>query len=340
MDLSTRYLGFTLPNPLMLGASPLVDDIDAVRRAEDAGAAAIVMHSLFEEQITREHEVTQVRRNREESFAEALYFRPHRHEFALGPHEYLEQVRRIKDAVDVPVIASLNGATNDGWLAYARLIDQAGADALELNVYRVTTSSNVTGGSVEEQTLSMLRNVKSHTELPVAVKLSPYYTALTNFADRLVSAGANGLVLFNRFYQPDIDAEALAVDHRLELSSSSELLLRLRWLAILSADIEASFAVSGGVHSAIDAIKAIMAGADGVQLVSEILRHGPGRFSEIRKRMEEWLEAHGYHSFGQFHDCMNLANCPDPVAYERANYVRVLNSGTATPARKAGGLAR
>jgi dihydroorotate dehydrogenase (fumarate) len=319
----------------MLGASPLVDDLDAVRRAEDAGAAAIVMHSLFEEQITREHDVSRVRRSHEESFAEALYFRPHRHEFALGPHEYLEQVRRIKDAVKVPVIASLNGVTNDGWLAYARLIDQAGADALELNVYRVTTSSNETAGAIEEQTLSMVRNVKSHTALPVAVKLSPYYTALANFADRLVGAGANGLVLFNRFYQPDIDAEALAVDHRLELSSPSELLLRLRWLAILSAGLDVSFAASGGVHTALDAIKAIMAGADGVQLVSEVLKHGVGRFGEILTQMREWLEAHGFHSLAQFHDSMNLANCPDPAAYERANYMRVLNSWAPEQQRKA-----
>jgi dihydroorotate dehydrogenase (fumarate) len=319
----------------MLGASPLVDDLDAVRRAEDAGAAAIVMHSLFEEQISRKHDVTQVLRNHEESLGEELYVRPHLHEFALGPDEYLEHVRRIKDAVDVPVIASLNGVTNQGWLAYSRLIDQAGADALELNVYRVATSSHETAGTVEEQTLSMLRNVKSHTELPVAVKLSPYYTALSNFADRLVVAGANGLVLFNRFYQPDIDPEALAVDHRLELSSPSDLLLRLRWLAILSAQLDVSFAVSGGVHSALDAIKAIMAGADGVQLVSEVLKHGVGRFGEIRTHMGEWLEAHGYQSLTQFHDRMNLSNYPDPAAYERANYMRVLNSWSPGRQRKA-----
>ena len=337
VDLSTRYLGFTLPHPLMLGASPLVDNLDSVRRAEDAGAAAIVMHSLFEEQVTQVHDVTEVLRSRRESLADELYFGSHRNEFALGPDEYLEQVRRIKAVVDVPVIASLNGVTNRGWLAYARLLHQAGADALELNVYRVATSRSESAGAVEEQTLSMVRNVKSHTELPIAVKLSPYYSALANFADRLVAAGANGLVLFNRFYQPDIDPEALAVEHRLELSSPSDLLLRLRWLAILSAELDVSFAVSGGVHSALDAVKAIMAGADGVQLVSEILKHGVGRFGEIRTRMEEWLEAHGYQSLAQFHDSMNLANCQDPAAYERANHLRVLNSWSPERQRKASG---
>jgi dihydroorotate dehydrogenase (fumarate) len=331
MDLSVRYLGFTLPHPLMLGASPLVDDLDAVRRAEDAGAAAIVMHSLFEEQITIEHDAAQVLRAHEDSFAEALYFRPHRHEFALGPDEYLEQVRRIKDAVKVPVIGSLNGVTNEGWLEYARLIDQAGADALELNVYRVTTDASDSAEALERRTVDMLRSVKAKTELPVALKLSPFFTALPNFAARLVEAGADGLVLFNRFYQPDIDVEDLAVDHRLELSSSSELLLRLRWVAILSAQLDTSFAVTGGVHSALDAVKAVMVGADGVQLVSEILKHGPDRFRELRARMGEWLEAHEYHSLAQMHDSMNLANCPDPGVYERANYMRVLNSWRRKP---------
>ena len=326
MDLSTRYLGFTLPHPLMLGASPLVDDLDAVRRAEDGGASAIVMHSLFEEQITLEHDASRDATSHEDSFAEALYFRPNRREFALGPDAYLEQIRRIKDAVGVPVIASLNGVTNSGWLEYARLIDQAGADALELNVYRVTTSPDDTAETIEKQTLDMLRSVKSRAQIPVALKLSPFYTALSNFAGRLVDAGADGLVLFNRFYQPDIDVEELEVDHHLELSTSSELLLRIRWLAILSAQVNASFGVSGGVHSPLDAIKAVMAGADGVQLVSEILKNGPQRFGEIRTRMAEWVEAHGYHSLGQMQKSMNLAHCPDPAVYERANYMRVLNS--------------
>jgi len=342
MDLSTRYLGFTLPHPLMLGASPLVDDLDAVRRAEDAGAAAIVMHSLFEEQVTRGHDAARNLESHQDSFAEALYFSPHRSEFALGPDEYLEQVRRLKDAVRVPVIASLNGVTNRGWLEYARLIDQAGADALELNVYRVTTGPEDTAEAVERQTIDMLRSVKSHTKIPVAIKLSPFYTALSNFVGRLVDAHVDGLVLFNRFYQPDIDVEELEVDHHLELSTSSELLLRLRWLAILSAQVNVSIAVSGGVHSPLVAIKSVMAGADAVQLVSEILKNGPQRFTEIRARIAEWLEAHEYHSLSQMQKSMNLSRCPDPAVYERANYMRVLNSWSRSraSATKAAGSVR
>lgn len=330
MDLSTRYLGFTLPHPLMLGASPVVDNLDAVRRAEDAGASAIVMHSLFEEQIAIDHDAAQHVASHHESFSEALYFRPSRDEFALGPDEYLEQIRRIKAAVQVPLIGSLNGVTNGGWLEYARLIDQAGADALELNVYRVTTSPDQTGEEVERQTLDMVRSVKSLAKVPVAVKLSPFYTALSNFVGRLVDAGADGVVLFNRFYQPDIDVEGLEVAHRLELSTSSELLLRLRWLAILSAQVKVSFGVSGGVHSAPDAVKAVMAGADGVQLVSEILQHGFRRFGEIRELMASWLEEHEYHSLAQMQKSMNLARCPNPAAYERANYLHVLNAASRT----------
>jgi dihydroorotate dehydrogenase (fumarate) len=326
MDLSTRYLGFTLPHPLILGACPVADDLDAVRRVEDAGAAAIVMRSIFEEQLSLEQSATREAAKRDDSFAEALYVRSHRREFAFSPDGYLEQVRRVKDAVRVPVIASLNGTTNQGWLDYAKLVDQAGADAIELNVYRLSTNPDESAETVERQTLDMLRGMRALTNLPIAVKLSPYHTALANFADRLAGAGASGLVLFNRFYQPDIDVEDLAVDHRVELSTSSELLLRLRWVAILSAQTNVSLAVTGGVHSALDAVKAVMVGADAVQLVSEVLKNGPGRFGELRARMAEWLEAHGYHSLSQMKDTMNLSNCPDPSVYERANYMRVLNS--------------
>lgn len=326
MDLTTSYLGLTLPHPLMLGASPLVDDLDAVRRAEDFGAAAIVMHSLFEEQIAHERSERDTVARHEESFAEALYFSPHRGELPLDPHRYLEQVRRIKDAVRVPVIASLNGTTNGGWLEYARLIDQAGADALELNAYRVATDPEESAESIERTTAEMLASVKAQTRLPVAVKLSPYHTSLAHFARRLENAHADGLVLFNRFYQPDIDLVELEVSHRLELSVSSDILLRLRWLAILSAQMNLSFGVSGGVHSTEDVVKVVMTGADGVQLVSEILAHGLHRFAELRTELERWLEAHEYHSLAQARRSMNLAHCPDPKVYERASYVRVLNS--------------
>jgi dihydroorotate dehydrogenase (fumarate) len=326
MDLTTRYLGLTLPHPLMLGASPLVDDLDAVRRAEDFGAAAIVMHSLFEEQIGLEHGRAHDLASHEDSYAEALYFRPHRAEFALGPDKYLEQLRRIKDAVRIPVIASLNGTTNAGWLEYARLMDQAGADALELNVYRVATNPDESAETIERTTVEMLENVKSHTRLPVALKLSPFYTSLASFVRRLATAHVDGVVLFNRFYQPDIDLKELEVSHQLELSGSSELLLRLRWLAILSAQNELTFGVSGGVHTLDDVVKAVLTGADGVQLVSEILKHGIGRFAELRTELASWLEQHEYHSLAQARGSMNVTHCPDPSAYERANYLRVLNS--------------
>jgi dihydroorotate dehydrogenase (fumarate) len=326
MDLTTRYLGLTLPHPLILGASPLVDDLDAVRRAEDFGAAAIVMHSLFEEQIAMERGDAHGLAGHEESFAEALYFLPHRSEFALGPDKYLEQLRRIKDAVRIPVIASLNGVTNGGWLEYARMMDQAGADALELNVYRVATNPDESAESIERTTIEMLAHVKSETRLPVALKLSPYYTSLPNFVRRLATAHADGVILFNRFYQPDIDLEELEVSHQLELSSSSELLVRLRWLAILSAQNELTFGVTGGVHRIADVMKAVLAGADGVQLVSEVLKHGLARFAELRLELPAWLEAHGYHSLAQAKGSMNVAHCPDPSSYERANYARVLNS--------------
>jgi dihydroorotate dehydrogenase (fumarate) len=326
MDLTTPYLGLTLPHPLMLGASPLVDDLDAVRRAEDFGAAAIVMHSLFEEQIKHEQlERASLARN-EESFAEALYFSPHRNELPLDPHRYLEQIRRIKDAVRIPVIASLNGTTNSGWLEYARLIDQAGADALELNAYRVATDPDESAESIERTTAEMLASVKARTRLPVAVKLSAYHTSLAHFARRLESARADGLVLFNRFYQPDIDLEELEVAHRLEFSTSADILLRLRWLAILSAQVKVSFAVSGGVHSIEDVMKVIMTGAHGVQLVSEVLTKGLHRFAELRMGLVRWLETHEYHSLEQARGSMNLARCPDPKVYERASYVRILNS--------------
>ncbi len=325
MDLSTQYLGLTLKHPLMLGASPLVDDLDAVRRCEDAGAAAIVMHSLFEEQLAPTARMPSAPIH-EPPFADGSFFRTEPSAFALGPDEYLEQVRRIKAAVQLPVIASLNGFSDGEWLKYARLVDQAGADALELNVYRVAIDPVHDAERVERETIAMLYSAKSHTTLPVAVKLSPYYTALSHFAARLVAAGADGLVLFSRFYQPDIDLERRQVVHQLELSSSTDLLLRLRWLAILSAQVDRTLSVSGGVHSAPDALKTVMAGAHGVQLVSEILKRGPRRFGEILNLMQLWLEAHGYSSLQQVRGTMNLSHCPDPPAYERASHLQILNA--------------
>jgi dihydroorotate dehydrogenase (fumarate) len=327
MDLSTSYLGFALPHPFLPGASPLVDDLDMVRRLEDAGAAAIVLRSLFEEQITREQLSTHHRlMAMEEGYAEALSYLPEPPDFALGPDEYLEQIRKIKAAVRIPVIASLNGTTDGGWLTYARLMEQAGADALELNVYALATDFDESSELLEKRVLHMLWSVKSAVRLPVAIKLSPFYTALAHFARRLDDLGADGLVLFNRFYQPDFDLEALEVKPALRLSDSSELLLRLRWLAILSGRVKSSLAVTGGVHTAEDAIKAVMAGAHVVQVVSALLKHGPERLRTLRQQTALWLEEHEYESLAQARGSLSLLRCPDPAAHERANYMHILQS--------------
>jgi dihydroorotate dehydrogenase (fumarate) len=327
MDLSTTYLGLSLPHPLMPGASPLVDDLDMVKRLEDAGAAAIVMHSLFEEQIIGERAQTlrQIE-SHTDSFSEAPSYFPDRPHVAVGPEPYLEQIRRIKAAVRVPVIGSLNGTTAAGWLDFARLIQQAGADALELNFYIVATDPLVQGEAVEQRALDILHRVKASVTIPVAIKLSPFFGSFAHVASQLDGLGADGLVLFNRFYQPDIDIETLEVVPRLQLSDSSELLLRLRWLAVLSGHVRASLAVTGGVHTAVDAIKAVMAGAHAVQLVSALLQHGPEHLKMVREEMIRWMEKHEYHSLSQMQGSMNLKRCPDPQAFERANYMRVLQS--------------
>jgi len=327
MDLSTTYLGFRLPHPFMPGASPLVDDLDTVRRLEDAGAAAIVMHSLFEEQITREQvAVARYLDMPGESFAEALSYLPNPDSFALGPEEYLKHIHKLKAVVSIPVIASLNGTTDGGWLGYARLLEGAGADALELNVYALATDVNDSSEILERRTLHMVEAIKRSIGIPVAVKLSPFYTSLAGFARRLAESGADGLVLFNRFYQPDIDTETLEVSPTLRLSDSSELLLRLRWLAILSGRVGASLAVTGGVHTALDAVKSVMAGADAVQLVSTLLRHGPERLTTLRHDLALWLEEHEYDSLEQMKGSMSLLRCPNPAAHERANYMTILQS--------------
>ncbi len=327
MDLSTTYLGFKLPHPFMPGASPLVDDLDTVRRLEDAGAAAITMHSLFEEQITGEE--LALNRSLElpaESFAEATSYLPEPPDFTLGPEEYLEQLRRIKAAVGIPVIGSLNGATAGGWLRYARLLEQAGADAIELNIYELATDPGKPGAAVEDRLLEVLKAVNASVKVPVAVKLSPFFSSLSHLARRLDEAGAGGLVLFNRFYQADIDVEALEAVRTLRLSDPTELLLRQRWLAILSGRLRASLAVTGGIHSALDAVKAIMVGAHAVQMVSLLLRRGPEQLAVVRDGVAAWLEEHEYESLAQMQGSMNLSHCPDPAAFERANYMHILQS--------------
>jgi dihydroorotate dehydrogenase (fumarate) len=327
MDLRTTYLGLDLPHPFMPGASPLVDDLDTVKSLEDAGASAIVMHSLFEEQITREQIGTVLDMEMHaESFAEALSYFPEPKEYRLGPEPYLDQVRKIKETVAVPVIASLNGVSPAGWLQYATLIQQAGADALELNVYYLATHGWEGSESVEKRVLDALATVRQRVTIPIAVKLSPYYSSLAHFAQQLVHGGAAGLVLFNRFYQPDIDVENLEIAPTLRLSDSSELLLRLRWLAILSSQLPCSFAASGGVHTAVDAVKAIMTGAHAVQVVSALLAHGPGHLRTLREDVEAWMEDHEYTSLEQMRGSMSHASSPNPEAIERANYMRILQS--------------
>lgn len=325
MNLSTSYLGFQLPHPLMAGASPMVDDLDTVKRLEDAGVSAIVMHSLFEEQITREQLGTILDMEiHSANSAEALSYFPEPGDFRLGPENYLDQIRRIKAAVAVPVIASLNGASPSGWLDYAKLMEQAGADALELNVYYLATGAGETGTMVERRTLDAVRTVKSAVRIPVAVKLSPFHSSLPHFAAALEAEGADGLVLFNRFLQPDIDVEHLDADATLRLSTSSELPLRLRWLGILHGQVKHPLALSGGVHTSLDAIKAVMAGAGAIQLVSALLAHGPDHLNTVREGLIHWMEEHEYESLAQMRGSMSMAKCPNPMAYTRANYMRML----------------
>jgi dihydroorotate dehydrogenase (fumarate) len=261
----------------------------------------------------------------EQAHPEALDYLPSAR-FALTPERYLQQLRRIKDAVKVPVVASLNGVTDQGWLEYVTLCEQAGADAVELNVYDLPTNPEQSADEVERRLEHMVKLIKQKTRLPLALKLSPFYTSLPNVVRRLERAGADGFVLFNRFYQSDIDVESLSVKPLLPLSTSSELLLRLRWLAILSPLVRGSLAVTGGVHTSVDAVKAEMAGAHAVQVVSEVLRHGVGRFTMLIDGLSRWLEEHDYHALGQLQGSMNLERCPNPRAYERANYLRVLTS--------------
>jgi dihydroorotate dehydrogenase (fumarate) len=327
MNLHTRYLGLELAHPFMPGASPLVDDLDTVLKLEDAGASAIVMHSLFEEQILRErYGFAHYTEEGIEGHAEASSYFPASGEFALGPSRYLQQLHRIKKRVAIPVIGSLNGTTPEGWLEYAKMIQQAGADALEINFYHIVTDLLEDGASVERALFDIVAVVKESVTIPVAVKLSPFYSSIPHVAFKLDALGVEGLVLFNRFYQADIDPETQETALRLQLSTSSDLLLRLRWLAILRGEVKASLAATGGIHEAIDAVKAIMAGADAVQLVSALLRNGPDYLRHLRTTFNRWGDDHGYASIDQMRGSMSLESCPDPTAFERGNYLRTLQS--------------
>ncbi len=327
MDLRTQYLGLSLPHPLIAGASPLADDLDAVKRLEDCGAAAIVFRSLFEEQITREQlsDVMYLDHYGESSAEAGSYF-PSSAAYALGPHQYLELLRKAKATVRVPIIASLNGTTPGGWTEYGKLMEQAGADALELNIYRIVTDPEISSAAIEQQVVDTVKEVKAVVSIPVAVKLSPFFAGLAHLGRELESAGADGLVLFNRFYQPDIDPEQLAAVRSLQLSNSSELLLRLHWMAILSSRLKLSLAVTGGVHSALDVVKATMAGAHATQMVSALLHHGPEQLRAILADLSDWLEDHEWNSLSEMRGNLNISRVPDPDAYERANYMLMLQS--------------
>jgi dihydroorotate dehydrogenase (fumarate) len=327
MDLSTTYMGLKLKNPLVPSAGPLTAGVDTIRRLEDAGAAALVLHSLFEEQITHEAEELEHHLARgTESFAESLSYFPAMSEYRLGPEEYLALIAAAKAAVGIPVIASLNGVTVGGWTGYARKMEQAGADALELNVYFVAANPSLSGRVVESLYEDILKAVKKNVKIPVAMKLSPYFSATAALASRLDSAGADGLVLFNRFYQPDIDLENLEIVPNLCLSTPHEMRLPLRWIAILHGHVQASLAATTGIATGTDALKMLMAGADVTQVCSVLLRKGAGELAVMLKEMQDWMRAHEYESVQQMKGSMSQKSCPDPAAFERANYMKALSS--------------
>jgi len=314
MDLSTKYMGLTLPHPLICGAGPLTESVDDARRVEDAGAAAIVLHSLFEEQI--EQEAVRER---------ATYF-PKSHELPYSPSRYLEHIHHLKQVLHVPVIASLNGTTPGGWLKYSKLIENAGADGLELNFYYIPADPNVTSVEVEQRIVDCALAIKNSIDIPIAVKLSPFYTTPANLIMRLDNIGVHGIVIFNRFYQPDVGPDDLDTMPKVHLSNSSELLLRLRWLAVLSGHVRASLGVTGGVHTGEDAGRALAAGAHAVQMVSVLIEQGREHLTTVKQELERWMAQHGYDSVSQLCGCLSLQHCPDTGAYERANYARVLHS--------------
>ena len=330
IDMKTNYLGLELDHPLIIGASPQADSLDGIRLAEDSGAAAIVFRSLFEEQLDTEAMATFAAiESHAEMNAEATHFMPVPSDFRIGPEQYLEGIRRAKAAVRIPVIGSLNGTSLGGWLSYARAIEEVGADALELNIFDVPMNEKVSGADIEKETVEMVRELHSSLRIPIAVKLSPFHTSLPHFAASLQDAGARGLVVFNRFFEPDIDIENLEVIGEMRLSDSRELLLRLRWLAILSGLLQRTqLSVSGGVHTPADVIKAIMCGATSVQVVAGILRGGPQRLRDLRIGMQAWMAEHEYTSISSMRGSMNILRAPKPNEFSRANYMRILQTWT------------
>lgn len=328
MDLSTTYLGLKLRTPLVpSAAAPLTEEIDNIRRLEDAGAAAVVLHSLFEEQLRADRlALAQAMTEGTESFAEALTYFPEPDEFKIGPETYLEHIRKAKEAVKIPIIASLNGSSPGGWTDYAKQIQQAGADALELNIYYIVADMEMTSGDVEQTYIDILKAVKSAVTIPVAVKLSPFFSNMANMASRLDGAGADGLVLFNRFYQPDIHLETLEVEPNILLSTPMAMRLPLRWIALLYGRVKASLAATSGIHRATDVLKMLMVGASVTEVCSVLLRHGVTRLSAIERDLREWMEQHEYESVSQLQGSLSQKNCPDPTAYERAQYMRAIST--------------
>jgi dihydroorotate dehydrogenase (fumarate) len=331
-DLSTKYLGLRLAHPVVASASPLSYTLEGIRRLEEAGAAAVVMYSLFEEQIEQEsHALHHYLEYGAYSFAEALDYFPKAHEFNVGPDQYLHLVRRAKEAVQIPIIGSLNGVSPGGWTDYARLIEEAGADALELNLYYLPTDPILTGLEVEEMYLEVVRDVSQSISIPIAVKVGPYFSNFSHMAARFVQAGASGLVLFNRFYQPDFDLDQLEVTPNLVLSRTEDLRLPLTWVAILYGRVQTDFAITSGVHSHLEVLKSIMAGAKVVMMASELLQNGEGRIKEILSDLQAWMQEHNYESIQQMQGSMSQQHVANPDAFERGNYMKVLRSWRPDP---------
>jgi dihydroorotate dehydrogenase (fumarate) len=327
VDLTTTYLGLKLKNPLVASPSPLSEKVENVKRMEDAGIAAVVMYSLFEEQIIHESlELDHFLSRGTESFAEALTYFPNIGKFSLAPEKYIDQLEKTKRAVKIPVLGSLNGVSTGGWIEYGRKIQDAGADALELNLYYLPTDIHITSSQLEDNYLKLVSDIRAEIKIPLAVKLAPFLSALPNFASRLVEAGADGLVLFNRFYQPDLDLENLDVVPNLVLSVSDDLRLPLRWIAILYGKVKADLALTSGVHTSEDAIKAIMAGANVAMTTSALLKRGTVAIQQILNGMEEWMTSREYVSVEQMRGSMSQGAVAEPAAFERANYMKVLNS--------------
>ncbi len=325
MDLTTKYLGLNLRTPLVASASPLSHELDGIRRLEDAGASAVVLYSLFEEQLRQESANLEYHLGAgTESFPESLTYFPSPGEFHTGPEEYLTHILKAKDAVDIPIIASLNGATLGGWASFARRIESAGADALECNIYSIATEPAMSSETVEYNYLDILREVKLSIHIPVAVKLSPFFSNLANMAKRLDASGADGLVLFNRFYQPDIDLENLIIKPNVLLSTPQDLRLPLTWIGILYGRIKANLAATSGIHYAEDVIKMLMVGADVTMMCSVLLREGPEHIRFVERQVEQWMADHEYESVRQMKGSMSQLRCSDPAAFERAQYMRAV----------------